>query len=69
MAKLTLDEIKYEVDVIRQASADYESAHGFEDALHQRVLQSIASGKCDNPVTFARAALKTKKIDFPRFCA
>ncbi|MDI3409550.1 hypothetical protein QKW52_15290 [Bacillus sonorensis] len=39
-----------------------------EDALHADVLQAIATG-ADNPEKLAAEALKTKDIEFSRWCA
>jgi hypothetical protein len=54
---------------IKALSHDPESAHAEEDDLWRDVLESIASGKCDNPVGYAKEVLKTKKIQFARWCA
>lgn len=53
------------IDNIRR---DDEAAHAEEDTLHQDALQAIADG-APNPAALATEALKTKNIDFARWCA
>ncbi|MCT3603131.1 hypothetical protein EFS28_07400 [Lactobacillus acidophilus] len=48
---------------------DYESAHALEDRFYAHVLLSIANGKCKDPAKLASAALKSRKLHFPRWCA
>lgn len=48
---------------------DYESAHVLEDSFYAHVLLSIANGKCKDPAKLASAALKSRKLHFPRWCA
>lgn len=55
-------------EIKKLAKADPESAHSHEDSLHQDVLQAIADG-CPEPERLARAALRTLKMKFPRWCA
>lgn len=66
-------EIKTPIDVecfIRNCvkGADPELAHGNEDYLYQKVLEEVVKG---NPRArkMAELALKTKQLDFPRWCA
>lgn len=66
-------EIKTPIDVecfIRNCvkGADPELAHENEDALYQKVLEEVVNG---NPRArkMAELALKTKQLDFPRWCA
>lgn len=66
---MTVDEVKAAVEAIRKVADDDEKAHGKEDALHQKVLQAIAEGQCDDPVACAAAALLTRGIRFRRWCA
>jgi hypothetical protein len=67
--KLTLQEV---IDEVKNIAAigrrDEEVAHRDEDKLHVLVLQAIADG-IENPAGFAREALKTRDLDFPRHCA
>lgn len=48
--------------------ADPEIAHGNEEGLYQKVLEEVVKG---NPRArkMAELALKTKQLDFPRWCA
>lgn len=48
--------------------ADPECAHDNEDELYQKVLEEVAKG---NPRArkMAELALKTKQLDFPRWCS
>ena len=57
------------VEKIRAMACDDETAHSAEDTLHQDVLSAIAEGRCANPQSCARAALKTLEINFARWCA
>lgn len=47
---------------------DPEDFHGNEDYLYQKVLEEVVKG---NPRAqkMAELALKTKQLDFPRWCA
>ena len=47
---------------------DQEAAHSREDELHQKVLDAIARGS-KNAKELAKAALKTNKLNFGRWCA
>jgi hypothetical protein len=69
MKIITIEDVYKEVEKIKRLAGDPESAHDHEDGLHQAVLQLIADGKCQNPPLFAAAALRTKNIDFQRWCA
>ncbi|VTX54382.1 hypothetical protein [Limosilactobacillus oris] len=66
-------EIKTPIDVtcfIRDCikGADPELVHANEDELYQKVLEEVVKG---NPRArkMAELALKTKQLDFPRWCA
>ena len=50
-------------------SGDPEAAHSREDDLYESVLRAIADGLATDPVAMAKEALKTKDIEFPRWCA
>lgn len=67
---MTVDDVKGAVEIIRAwaEGGDDEVAHNMEDALHADVLQAIATG-ADNPEKLAAEALKTKDIEFNRWCA
>lgn len=67
---LTKEEVEAAVEDIRKIAGDDEAAHGDEDELHCAVMQAIADGTWrDSPAALCRAALKTKEIDFARWCA
>lgn len=53
------------VQRVREASDDPEAAHLLEDSLAWTVLETIAEGRA-NGAELARAALESRKIDFPR---
>ncbi|WHO86452.1 hypothetical protein [Limosilactobacillus oris] len=66
-------EIKTPIDVacfIRDCikGADPELAHENEDELYQKVLEEVVKGNTLAP-KMAELALKTKQLDFPRWCA
>jgi hypothetical protein len=61
--------VEQEVERIRELRYDDEAAHGAEDDLWESVLRAIASGETDDPAGIAAAALKTKTIEFVRWCA
>jgi hypothetical protein len=73
MSKLnirTVADVEREVARIESARGDDEIAHTLEDDLHQDVLRAIATGDHeDEPSALAEAALKTRAIDFSRWCA
>lgn len=48
---------------------DDERQHSFEDYLFLVFTESIAEGRCENPVECAKALLKVKDLDFARWCA
>lgn len=68
-AMLTVEEVQASVQRIRDCAHDDETAHSSEDGLHQEVLAAIAEGRCSDPVACAAEALKTKDIEFCRWCA
>lgn len=57
------------VEEIKDEELDPEVAHLLEDNLYEQVLNAIASGKCSDPKSFAKEALKTKDILFRRWYA
>ena len=69
---MTPGDVRKRVKAIRAIShkiAGDEDAHIAEDALHHDVLQAIADNTAINPSECAREALKTKNIDFQRWCS
>ena len=66
---MNLNVIKNRVKEIKAiAATDPESAHSKEDDLYADIIATLASG---GKVTreMAQEALKTQKMDFPRWCA
>jgi hypothetical protein len=66
---MTADDVRKRVDAIRELAGDDERAHAEEDRLWADVLTAIAERRCLLPAAVAREALKTKEIDFRRWCA
>lgn len=73
---LTLKEVRKRVAEIRAAADDEETAHGLEDKLYEAVLREVAREivDIDSPTLkdrarMARAALRTKRLNFQRHCA
>ncbi len=66
---ITVSDARKRLKSIRE-SADYddEAAHSEEDKLREQVLEAIVEGSPD-PVALAKVALKTREIDFARWCA
>lgn len=65
---MNLKEVKKTVNDIKESVVDFEGAHELEDDLYEAVLKEVVSG---NPEAclMAAEALKTKLIDFARYCA
>jgi hypothetical protein len=67
---LTLDAIQARVNAILTIGYDPERSHTMEDALHRDTLKTIARGvSAEEAQALAAAALKTIRIDFPRWRA
>jgi hypothetical protein len=49
-------------------SGDSEEAHALEDKLYVAVLTEVAKGDCYHS-ELARAALRSKELQFGRWCA
>lgn len=65
---MTIEEVCERVLDIRELANDYERAHSAEDELYSEVLQAIADN-APNAALLAHYALKTKDIEFARYCA
>lgn len=65
---MTVEEVKKRVEQIDVCSSNYEGAHILEDDLYEKVLQAVAAG-AENARELATEALKTKTIEFSRWCA
>lgn len=58
----------YVEDVRESANGgDYEAAHDIEDMLYITLLTEIANAKCPDPKRYAKEALETQKLEFPRW--
>lgn len=68
VAAMTIEEVCNIVATIETVAHDDEKAHGMEDALYEAVLKAIADNT-PNAALLAHYALKTKDIDFARYCA
>ena len=69
MTKLTRLDVRAKVGKIAEEMHDDESAHGMEDGLWELVLKTVATGNTDDPQGICNEALKTKRLDFSRWCA
>lgn len=65
---MDVDQVRNRVRHIDNIRRDDEAAHGEEDSLHKDVLEHIAQG-APRAAELAQEALKTKNIDFARWCA
>lgn len=66
----TIKGIRSFIADLAEMAGDAESAHSAEDQLHQGVLAIIANGEHDDSAAaLAREALKSRDLDFPRWCA
>ena len=67
---MTVDDIKEKIELIKRMQGDFEAQHSYEDDLYEAVLMEIAKGipGCDCQA-LAQEALKTKDLDFERWCA
>ena len=68
---MTLEEIKKRVEYIREIKGDDESAHSHEDKLYEdfiRFCETPGDALANVPL-MAQEVLKTKEIDFARWCA
>ena len=67
---MTVEEVEKRVADIEAGKGDDEGAHAAEDDLWEAVLKAIASNQPSGyPHMLAAAALKTREIDFSRWCA
>jgi len=67
---MILGEVKARVEEIAQLHGDDEAQHGKEDSLWKDVLQAIVSAKTlKEAKQLAHEALKTKDLEFQRWCA
>jgi len=65
---MKVNDVKKLVNEIKNCPGDNEAMHALEDRLYESVLRAIAKGNQENPELLAKEALKTKKIQFERWC-
>lgn len=65
---IDLEIVQKNLEAIRKATRDPETAHQLEDSLYKGVLTMIAMGT-QNPSQLAKEALKAKDIEFHRWYA
>lgn len=65
---MTIDDVQNRIQVIKTRNGDPEAQHSMEDALYREVLEAIREG-VPNPGDLADAALRSKWLKFPRWCA
>lgn len=66
---MTLDEIQSRVQYIEAIKGDDESAHSQEDDLHETFIEYLADNYHGEIADMANEILKTRKINFARWCA
>lgn len=66
---MNIETIKETVRKIESIKEDHEAAHGLEDDLYHRFLLHVSMYGNDYLGKMADEILKTKNIDFPRYCA
>lgn len=65
---MTVRDVEQRVLEIGALASDDEAAHSKEDDLYCDVLEAIKSGH-ETPSSLASAALKSKELEFDRWCA
>lgn len=66
---ITRLDIRKKIGEIAECMDDPERAHSREDDLYELVIRTIARGDTDDVKGLCLECLKTKKIDFSRWCA
>jgi hypothetical protein len=66
---MNIQDIRNSVDGIKEMSFDDEAAHSREDDLYYAFIVYIAKGVDVEYAEMAKEVLKTKQIDFARWCA
>jgi hypothetical protein len=66
---ITRLDIRKKIGEIAGEMDDPETAHSLEDELYQLVLETIVSKNTDDVLGLCLEALKTKQMDFPRWCS
>jgi len=67
--KMTLKEAKKKIAEIESRKDDDESAHILEDGLYEEFILHVAECGDRSLKMMAKAVLKTKDIDFARWCS
>jgi hypothetical protein len=65
---MTVEDVKIQVNLIKEKAYDNEKAHVIQDSLWLDVLTDIANGNPDAR-NLAKAAIKTDQIKFERWYA
>lgn len=68
---MTLEEIKKGIEYLEDVKDDFEEAHCHEDFLYRSFVEFISEGNFDKEelIEMAKELLKSKDIDFARWCA
>jgi hypothetical protein len=66
---MTLEEIKGRVLAIAEFADDDERAHNMEDSLYCAFITFVSNCDDNRLANMAEEVLKTKDIDFARWCA
>jgi len=66
---MTTKEVSARVQAIGEMTGDPERAHEEEDKLYKDVLNYLSVYAEHDLAMIAAEALKTQRIDFPRWCA
>ena len=66
---INIEEIKQSVQDIYEMREDDESAHSMEDSLYQEFINHIVETDNGALGDMAREVLKTREIEFKRWCA
>lgn len=65
----TTQDVLLAVAWVASVKGDDEAAHSAEDEVHRAVLRSIADGTAESPREMARAAMRTRDLEFRRWFA
>lgn len=66
---MNIEQAKHRVEEIRRSAGDDERAHGMEDSLYSDFIKHVQALGIDGVSDVAAEILKTKDIDFSRWCA
>jgi len=69
--RITIEDLNKDIESLKRMCDDDEAAHGFEDAIRGRILESFS--KYDYTPQeikdISNLALSTSDLDFARWCA